>query len=158
MKRVYPMTRFFLGESMKTVKDTAPKPSVGSGRILLALLIVVSLVLCAWAGTLLYRLQLAKRVERNVVASVQPFVQLLGLASQISIAGIESALLQGTEEERMLVLDEMAKIDFSNAEDFPRAIYDAIESNLDHERLKVREKARSILGSIQSSPWYESTE
>lgn len=142
---------------MKAVKDVPTKSSFGWGRILLALLVVVGLVLIAWVGTQSYRQQFANRVEQKVVASVQPFVQLLGLVSQVSLAGIEHGLTQGTEEERLLILNQMSEIDFSNAEEIPKAVYDAVESNLEHESLKVREEARNALGSIQSSPWYERT-
>lgn len=100
--------------------------------------------------------QFVEQTPKNARPGLMSMFSLLGLSMQVSLAGIEHVLLQGEEQDRLLVIDQLGEIDLAAMEDFPSSIYTAIEKNLEHENDEIRVKAERLLSLIQSSPWYES--
>lgn len=73
-------------------------------------------------------------------------VSTLGTAA---LQGIELTLRQGSDADRLKILNELGKAELNKDAQLPPSLVSAIKSNLEHDNEAVRECSRRIMEAIQ---------
>jgi hypothetical protein len=131
----------------KLNKPKKPRPT-GAAKWIVA---AVCLVLLATGLTIVALNMLAKAAVNTASGMAVSGVELVSKFSSAVLEGLEMALLEGSDEDRVAVLNELVKIDFStNPEGLPKFLVGAIESNLENGNEEVREAAKRVLDSMNA--------
>lgn len=126
-----------------------------SWGVAIALSVLMGLAVSAGSLFLLYRV--VESATNTLFLSGTNAVTAIGQIGQgILLAwheSIEHVLMEGADEDRVAVLNQIASIDFTEVEEFPARFYCAIECNLCHENDQVRIAAQTVMEQLLQSPF-----